>query len=123
MSNESERYEVYLTRYPSAEGRWQVSNSGGQWPHWSPKGDRLYFTQGDEIMEVEVSLAGSPTLGTPRRIVTRAPLGPQAFGFDMTFDVSPDGKQFLTTRNPGAVSRPPGLAIVQNWFSEFEAAK
>ena len=30
-SNESGQFEIYLTRFPSGEGRWQVSTGGGMW--------------------------------------------------------------------------------------------
>ena len=35
--------EIYLTRFPSAEGRWRVSLDGGTLPTWSADGKTLYF--------------------------------------------------------------------------------
>jgi len=123
MSNESGHWEVYLTRFPSGEGRWQVSNQGGTFPHWNAKGDRLYFGRGDDIMEVEVSLGAAPVLGTPHRVLTRPSSAPQPFGWDPPFDLNGDGTRFLTTRNASAMRRSPGVAIVQNWFEEFHARR
>jgi Tol biopolymer transport system component len=123
VSNESGRYEVYLTRYPSLEGRWQASSAGGQWPAWSPRGDRLYFSNGDEVMEVEVAGGGSPTLGNPRTFVTRPHSGPFSFGFDMMFAVSADGRRVVTARTPEGGRARPRLAIVQNWAAEFREKK
>jgi hypothetical protein len=123
MSSESGRFEVYLTRYPSLEGRWQASNAGGQWPRWSARGDRLYFSRGDEILEVEVVAGASPTLGNPRSFATRPHAGPFPFGFDMGFAVSADGRRLYTARTPELGRRAPRLAIVQNWAAEFRDRK
>jgi len=118
-SNESERFEIYLTRYPSLEGRWQVSTSGGQWPRWSPKGDLLHFCNGDQVMEVEVRGGATITLGNPRELAVRPHMGPFVFGLDMTFAVSPDRRRVLTARTPAAGRTSPALALVQNWPAEF----
>ncbi len=123
VSLETERYEVFLTRYPSLEGRWQVSTQGGQWPQWSPKGDRLYFSHGEEILAVDVSGGGAPTLGTPRTIATRPAVGGFPFGFDMGFVMSPDGTRLLTARSPDTRRHAPSLAVVQNWAAEFRGER
>ena len=39
------------------------------------RGDRLFFTQVDYVMEVEVSGTAAPVLGTPKRLFTRPALG------------------------------------------------
>ena len=123
VSNESENYEVYLTRYPSLQGRWQVSNTGGQWPQWSQKGDRLYFSHGDDIMEVQVSAGASPALGNPVLHTRRPRSGTFPFGFDMMFVLSPDGGRVLTSRSSEGGRTAPRLAIVQNWAAEFRDLK
>ncbi|MGB6431581.1 MAG: protein kinase, partial [Candidatus Acidiferrales bacterium] len=35
--------QIYITQFPSGQGRWQVSADGGGAPVWSPRGDELYF--------------------------------------------------------------------------------
>jgi serine/threonine-protein kinase len=119
MSNESGQWEVYLTRYPSCEGRWQVSTAGGQHPRWAARGDRLCFTQVDDVMEVEVSGAAEPVLGTPGRLFTRPALGQGGFGFYTGFDMTGDGARFLITRPAGQQGPAQGVAVVQNWTAEF----
>jgi hypothetical protein len=123
QSSESGRYEVYLTRYPSLEGRWQASNTGGQWPRWSARGDRLYFSRGDDVMEVEVGGGASPALGNPRVLVTRPHAGPFSFGLEMMFALSADGARLVTARTPDVGRTRPRLAIVQNWAAEFRKPK
>jgi Tol biopolymer transport system component len=123
MSNESGEWQVYLTRYPSGEGRWQVSVAGGEWPRWNAAGDRLWFAQGEDVMEVAVSGTGSPTLSRPERLFSRVPTGQWAFGWHSGFDVSGDGSRFVINRPSGDRARPPAIMVVQNWYSEFKKRK
>jgi serine/threonine-protein kinase len=46
--------EVYVTRFPSGEGRWQVSSGGGWEPVWGDDGRRLYFRGPDGYMIADV---------------------------------------------------------------------
>ncbi len=123
MSNESGQWEVYLTRFPSGEGRWQISVAGGEWPRWNAKGDRLYFAQGEDIMEVAVTGTGTPTLGRPERLFTRPLTGLWTFSWHSGFDVTGDGSRFVITRPAGDRTRPPTVTVIQNWFTEFRGRK
>ena len=123
MSSESGEWQVYLTRFPSAEGRWQVSVAGGQWPRWNAKGDRLYFVQGEDVMEVAVLGVGSPTLGRPEKLFTRPTTGQGTFEWYSGFDASPDGSRFVIMRPAGDRARPPSVTVIQNWYSEFKGRK
>ena len=51
-STDTGRSEIYITRFPGGDGKWQVSKNGGEQPAWSPQGDRIFFRQGQELMEV-----------------------------------------------------------------------
>jgi serine/threonine-protein kinase len=46
--------EVYVTRFPSGEGRWQVSSGGGWEPVWSEDGRRVFFRSGTGYMAADV---------------------------------------------------------------------
>jgi hypothetical protein len=119
MSSESGEWEVFLTRYPSCEGKWQVSTAGGQWPRWSARGDRLFFAQGDDVMAVDVTHGASPTLSTPRKLFTRFPLGTGPFGWVPKFAVNGDGSRFVTVRGLERKGSGPSITLVQNWYSAF----
>ncbi len=123
MSNESGRWEVFLTRYPSCEGKWQVSASGGQHPHWDASGKRLYFVEGDRIMEVAVTPRAAPGLATPTLLFSRPPTTPGTFALVPSFDVTRDGQRFLLTRSAGSQGTSQGPTVVQNWLSEFAETK
>ncbi|MFQ5720459.1 MAG: TolB family protein, partial [Acidobacteriota bacterium] len=85
-SDESERTEVYVERFPGGEDRLQVSSSGGSHPFWSADGSRLYYRQGDGIYAVTVKLAGSVSASAPCRLFT-APAGTRFVGTDRTGDL------------------------------------
>jgi hypothetical protein len=119
MSQETRSWEIFLTRYPSCEGKWQVSTGGGQWPRWDAKGDRLFFVQGDDVMEVTVGGGGAPVLGTPQRLFTRPAVGPWNFGLNAGFEVSSDGERVLVARAADRGETPLGVTVVQDWAAEF----
>ena len=49
-SNESGRWEVYVTSFPEAHGKWQVSNAGGDQPRWRSDGKELFYLGPDSRM-------------------------------------------------------------------------
>jgi eukaryotic-like serine/threonine-protein kinase len=53
-SDESGRYEVYVTAFPDPGGKWQISNGGGTLPSWSADGKQLYYHSGDKLMSVAI---------------------------------------------------------------------
>jgi Tol biopolymer transport system component len=119
MSNESGEWQVYLKRFPSGEGKWQVSIAGGQWPRWNGRGDRLCYMQGGDVMEVEVSGQVSPTLSTPRKLFTAGPGLPGGFNIVTGCDVSADGERFLLLQDVNPAAHPQGVTVIQNWAAEF----
>ncbi|HUD72408.1 MAG TPA: hypothetical protein VMQ62_10640, partial [Dongiaceae bacterium] len=115
-----DNYEVYLRRFPDGEGKWQVSKDGGMWARWSPKGDRLYYVRGDDIMEVEVASGPEPRLSAPRLVLSRKPLGwPLIQGWAPGFDVSPDGSRFLVVQSSESDELLSGIIVHENWRRGF----
>ena len=121
-SNESGSYEIYLTRFPSGDGRWQVSIDGGMWARWNARGDRLFYTRADDIMVVDVSLGDTPQLGRPQLLIERAPLSiPTVVSWAPGFDVSGDGERFVYFRDPDVGATDRQIVVVQNWYAEFDS--
>ncbi len=113
-SDESERDEVYVRRYPGAGGKVLISTEGGYEPVWAPGGRELFYRNGDTLMVVAVETEPAITVGKPRKLFEgsyfRAGANPE-------YDISPDGKQFVMIREePG----PPQVYVVHNWFDELE---
>jgi Tol biopolymer transport system component len=119
QSNESGREEVYIRRFPTGEGRWQVSATGGQVPRWSPKGNELFYVNDDDLMAVDVQVAPSLRLGTPHKLFSGRPLNLSRM---TDYDVSPDGRRFVGVQREsgGALPR---ITVVESWFREFVPAK
>ena len=109
--------EIYLTRFPGGEGRWQVTVEGGWWPRWRGDGRTLFFALGDGIFEVPVSAGPDLRVGTPRPLFTRQPLSRS--GRVEGFDVSADGQRFLVVEPEGPVSAERSAVVVLNWAPEI----
>jgi Tol biopolymer transport system component len=123
-SNESGREEIYLTRFPGAEGKWQVSVNGGTRPRWDPAGGRLYFTTDTALMEVDVTETPEIRLGNPKQVF----LLDEArvlMGRTSSYDVDRGGQRFIMSYNTGnTVGNPTlDLVIVENWPAEFVKAQ
>ena len=113
-SDESGNWEIYVTSFPGAAGKWQVSRGGGSEPRW--RGDAreiFYIGPSGMLMAVPVSSESGFSTGTPAplfQVHGRA----QISSTDLfTYDVAKDGKRFLVNRyvKPGQVSP---LTIVLN---------
>jgi serine/threonine protein kinase/Tol biopolymer transport system component len=65
QSDESGRYEVYVTAFPGPGGKFQVSNGGGSSPSWTADGKQLYYTIGDKLMMVAVQNVDTFQFGAP----------------------------------------------------------
>ena len=90
-SNESGENQVYVSSFPSGDGKWQVSTSGGCQPRWSPRGDEIFYVQYDTLMAAKVRSSPSfATLSTTPLFSDRRLLGFLAVG--VTYDVSADGR-------------------------------
>ena len=113
-STESGDWEIYVTTFPDAAGKWQVSRGGGSEPHWRGDGKELYYIgQSGKLMAATVTTEGGFSSGTP------APLfqlhgRPHVSSTDQyTYDVTRDGQRFLVNRFVKA-DRPTPLTIVLN---------
>jgi Tol biopolymer transport system component len=118
VSDEAGQDEVYLKKFPGGEGKWQVSLDGGRWPRWGPSGDELFFVAGASLMVVDVTTTPTLRLGTPREL-----FGQDRTGYDLNgprqYDIAPDGRRFLVTKNVVEADHVPSLVFVENWFAEF----
>jgi Tol biopolymer transport system component len=97
-SDESGTPEVYVRRFPSGEGKWQISTHGGAQPRWRRDAKELFYLAADgALMSVAVGDHGRSQVGSPRllfRAGLRKKLGlPDIFGQDYT--PSKDGQRFL----------------------------
>jgi hypothetical protein len=60
------KWEIYVTSFPEAQGKWQVSTAGGEQPHWRGDGKELFFLSSDsKMMAVPVTTGAKFDAGVP----------------------------------------------------------
>jgi Tol biopolymer transport system component len=124
VSDESGREEVYVTRFPSGKGKWQVSLNGGYWPCWTRGGREILFVEENRILSVEVEIQPAFRLGSPQLLFEHPPSGiARTFNWPDAFHATPDGEHLVLAQSVGGEDEQtvrPGLVVVQNWIAEFE---
>jgi len=116
-SNESGKNQVYVKAFPSGMGKWQISTDTGIEPHWAPDGKTIYYTANDKMMKVSVTTA--PTFIPQAPVVLFSGYVRLDVDSGLTFDISPDGKYFISTKANKTESLKK-ITIVLNWFKEIE---
>ena len=112
-TNESGRPEIYLLPYPGPGGRVPVSREGGERSKWSPDGRRLYYFQGDAVMEATIQREPELKVLQQRKLFTGKFLSIYSWGWD----IGPDGRFLMIERGPGSV--PDRIHVVLDWASEL----
>jgi Tol biopolymer transport system component len=112
-SNESGRFEVYLTPFPGRGAKWQISNEGGGLPRWARNGKQLFYARENQVWVVDVQPGPSLAASKPRLLLERP-----RYRF---CDVSPDGTRFLMVKLEDRIPQPiTEMILVQNWFEELK---
>jgi eukaryotic-like serine/threonine-protein kinase len=128
-SNESGRFEVYVTafadrpkggegqRSPNPTPKWQVSTTGGIHPRWRRDGRELFYLAGDTLMAASVAAdANHFSVGRVERLFDARPVHP-ANNANLPFtvyDVSADGQRFLINTVDDSAGVAP-LTLIVNW--------
>jgi len=114
-SNESGSAEIYVTRFPSGEGKWQVSR-GGAGPKWSRAGDRIFYIAADRLMEVAVDRVPAPTAGVPKSLIFGPAIGARIL--IVGFEPSSDSTRFLIPRAAQIDTEAGSVQFVEQWMKE-----
>jgi Tol biopolymer transport system component len=97
--DESGNWEIYVTSFPAAAGKWQVSRGGGTEPRWRGDGKEIfYIAPSGALTAVPVNSGSMFATGTPVplfQIRGRAPISSTDV---FSYDVAKDGKRFLVNR-------------------------
>src|ERR1700733_437973 len=106
-SNESGDWEIYVTTFPTAAGKWQVSQSGGPEPRWRGDGNEIFYIgAGGTLPAVPVSTTGTFASGNSTPLF-HTQLRAQVSSTDQfTYDATKDGQRFLVNR----YAKPPQVA-------------
>jgi serine/threonine protein kinase len=110
--------QVYCTRFPSGEGRWQVSGDGGSQPHWSSDGSSVYYTNTDrELIRVPLTREPAIRFGLPEKVFQ---VSPKTAEIREVVRASGD-KRFIAVRERNKDVNKAGykLLLIENWYEEF----
>jgi eukaryotic-like serine/threonine-protein kinase len=99
QSNESGDWEVYVTTYPGATGKWQVSRGGGTEPRWRGDGKEMFYLDPrGELTAVEVNAGATFSAGSPVKLFAFQARAQISSTDLFTYDVTKDGKRFIVNR-------------------------
>jgi eukaryotic-like serine/threonine-protein kinase len=117
-SNESGQWEIYVTSFPEAHGKWQVSNAGGDQPKWRSDGKELFYLSNDsKMMAVPVKTGANFDAGTPMALFQANPREMVATSEQFSYDVSKDGQKFLINTQLKTAMTP--ISVVLNWSAKL----
>jgi eukaryotic-like serine/threonine-protein kinase len=118
-SNESGKWEIYVTSFPEAHGKWQVSNAGGTQPRWRGDGKELfYLSPDDKLMSVSVKTGANFDAGTPGALFQAYPREFGATSEQFFYDVTKDGQKFLINTQLRSAKTP--ISVVLNWTASLK---
>ena len=121
-SDESGRWEAYITPYPGPGGKTPVSNDGATQIVWTAGGELFYRTLDlARLMTARITTRPALQIGKPELAfegVYESTVAPYA-----NYDVTSDGQRILMIlgdAQPGSAGASrPQINIVENWFEEL----
>jgi Tol biopolymer transport system component len=113
-SNETGDWEIYVTTFPGANGKWQVSRGGGTEPRWRGDGKAIFFLAPKGVLtETDVATEGTFATTGERPLFPIRPRPPISSTDIFTYDVARDGQRFLVNQYIKPDQIPP-LSIILN---------
>jgi len=111
---------VYVTPFPAANSKWQVSHGGGEEPRWGRDGkDLFYLSPEGTLMSVKVNLGSSFEAMTPVALFQSRRRQKISSQDVFTYAMGNDGNRFLFNTIVDRRQAAP-LWIVQNWAQQME---
>ena len=110
QSDETGRYEVYISAFPTPRAKFSISTAGGQYPEWGAGGRELFYVAPDnKLMAVDLTItADAVRPSTPLALFTLPIIDNGWSPYDTT-----DGQRFLVRALPQQASPP--LTVIVNW--------
>jgi len=110
ISNEGGKYELYVTRFPSGEGKWQLTKDGADWLlGWNDAGTELFY------LDLEGNL-GSVKVAFGDQVVVDLPTMLFSTRAGTTWDNKSDGNGFVLGVPDDAGDDFP-ITLIVNWDS------
>jgi eukaryotic-like serine/threonine-protein kinase len=122
QSRQSGGSEIYVTPFRKSGGpsgaKWQVSTSGGTYPHWSRDGRELFYISPapDPALMVAAVRSDGPefAVGEVKRMFP-VRLG----GVRSAYAVASDARRFLLNMVTTPESKPEPITVVMNWTADL----
>jgi Tol biopolymer transport system component len=95
-SDETGNWEIYVSSFPGAQGKWQVSRGGGTEPRWRGDGKEIFYIAPNGMLNA-VGVNGESTFATGTPMPLFEVRGRAAISSTdvYSYDVAKDGKRFL----------------------------
>ena len=120
-SNESGTFQVYVRAFPDKGGKWQISNSGGNFPMWSRNGHELFFeTSDNHIMMSAYTVKGDSFVADKPRVWSEKQIGGSIIA-GKNVDLAPDGKRIVAlmpVETAEAQKAQNHVIFLENFFDE-----
>ncbi len=114
-SDESGVPEIYVRRFPSAEGKWQVSTHGGAQPRWRRDGKELFYLAPDgKLMTAVVKSSDSRFETDAPRVLFDTRVRTSFIDRTNHYVVTQDGERFLVNLSAEDENSAP-ITVVVNW--------
>ena len=114
-SNETGKWQIYVTSFPEGRGKWQVSTGGGEQPRWRGDGKELFYLSLDrKMMAAPVTTGTHFDAGAPVVLFQSTPRQPVMVHDLFVYDVSRDGQRFLINTQVKQADTAP-MSVILNW--------
>jgi Tol biopolymer transport system component len=109
-SDETGRYEIYISAFPEPRDKFQISTGGGQYPEWGAAGRELFYVAPDNrLMSVDLTITADRVRPLTERALFTLPVIDNGYSPYDTID----GQRFLVRAVPQQASPP--LTVIVNW--------
>jgi Tol biopolymer transport system component/predicted Ser/Thr protein kinase len=113
-SDESGRFEIYVTRFPQKQGHWQISTAGGTQPWWRGDGKEIFFLGSEQtLMSVAVSASDAFEAAVPTPLF-KANFPAAVPAYWSNYGATTDGQRFLVSELVNEATATP-INVVLNW--------
>jgi Tol biopolymer transport system component len=118
-SDESGRFEIYVTQFPQKRGRWQISTTGGSQPWWRGDGKELFYLGPEQtLMSVAVRPGDAFEAAAPTALF-KANFPAVVPAYWANYLSTADGQRFLVSELvPEAAASP--INVVLNWTAALK---
>jgi Tol biopolymer transport system component/tRNA A-37 threonylcarbamoyl transferase component Bud32 len=123
-SSESGSEQVYVSGFPDAGRRWQVSSNGGLSPIFARNGKNIFYfdVPGNQIMVASYAVTGDSLVVEKPRVWSKQNVALALSGaVGAQYDVAPDGKRIAVSTYASSTQQGSGRVIfLENFIDELQ---